>query len=148
MIWDLIIVYLYVFFTGCCFGSLYNVCIYRLPRKESIVRPRSHCTSCGRYLGILDIIPLVSYISLKGRCRYCGAKIPARYLLAEIQTGLMFLIVFSKYLVTLRTLVVIAILSILYIIGMIERDSLKSKEKRRPSYILILYALSVLYILL
>ncbi len=126
---DVIIVYLYIFFVGCCMGSFYNVCIYRLPRGESLVRPRSHCTSCGRTLGVLDLIPVVSYLMLKGRCRYCKAPVAPRYLMVELICGLAFLIIFHRYYISYTSLVIAIIFSIGLIGGIIAFD--KRAEDRR-----------------
>jgi leader peptidase (prepilin peptidase)/N-methyltransferase len=68
-------------------GSFLNVCIDRLPRKESVVRGRSHCEACGRDLTPLDLVPLFSYLALRGRCRTCAARIPRRIPVVEAITG-------------------------------------------------------------
>lgn len=81
---------LFIFIFGLLIGSFLNVCIYRLPKEESIVRPPSHCGACDHRLGPMDLIPVVSWLLLKGRCRYCGAKISARYALVELLTGFLF----------------------------------------------------------
>ena len=74
-------------------GSFYNVLIYRLPRKISIVNPkRSFCPVCGHQLVWKDNIPVISYLLLKGRCRYCGTPISVRYPLIEMLTALLFAI--------------------------------------------------------
>lgn len=75
---------------GLCLGSFANVCIHRLPRYESIVAPRSHCAACGRPIEPRDLIPVVSYLLLRGKCRHCGARISPRNPLIEIVTGLLF----------------------------------------------------------
>jgi leader peptidase (prepilin peptidase)/N-methyltransferase len=82
---------LYWFVTGTVFGSFLNVCIYRLPRGESLLFPASRCPHCGRRLNVLDLIPLVGYLLLLGRCRGCRAPISPRYPLVELLTGLIFL---------------------------------------------------------
>jgi leader peptidase (prepilin peptidase)/N-methyltransferase len=76
---------------GLLVGSFLNVCIYRLPRRESVNWPGSHCTSCQRPLGWYENIPLVSWLLLRGRCRTCRASISAQYPLVELATGLVFL---------------------------------------------------------
>jgi leader peptidase (prepilin peptidase)/N-methyltransferase len=88
-----------VYFTlvGIAIGSFLNVCIDRLPSGKSLVSPSSHCDSCQRKLGILDLIPVLSYLILRGRCRYCGARIPFRVLLVEASTGILFLLAFWRY---------------------------------------------------
>jgi leader peptidase (prepilin peptidase)/N-methyltransferase len=72
---------------GLVVGSFLNVCIHRLPRGESIVRPRSRCAACGKPLAWLDNIPVVSWIMLGGRCRQCGAPISVRYAIVELATA-------------------------------------------------------------
>ena len=79
-----------VFLLGLVIGSFLNVCIYRLPAGESVVSPPSHCRTCGVRLGPLDIIPVISYLLSRGRCRHCGAAYPARYALVELVTGALF----------------------------------------------------------
>ncbi|MCS7273167.1 MAG: prepilin peptidase [Fimbriimonadales bacterium] len=68
---------------GAAVGSFLNMLVYRLPRNLSIVFPPSHCPACGHRLGVLDLVPLLSYLFLRGRCRYCRAPIPIRYFLVE-----------------------------------------------------------------
>jgi len=85
------IIYTTIFLTGIMFGSFFTLAVYRIPRKENIVYGRSHCTSCNHRLGFFDLIPILSYIILGGKCRYCGEKIRIRYLLLEIFSGFVFL---------------------------------------------------------
>lgn len=125
---DTIIVYSYIFFTGCCMGSFYNVCIYRLPRGESLVKPRSHCTSCGHTLGVYDLVPVVSYLALGGRCRYCKSSVSPRYMLVEVLCGIMFAVVFYFYYISLISLLIIAVLSIGLVAGFIIYDKLVRRE--------------------
>ncbi len=73
---------------GACAGSFFNVLIHRMPRGESVVRPRSRCPACGTPIRALDNIPLVSYALLRGRCRGCGARISPRYPAVEALTAL------------------------------------------------------------
>jgi len=82
---------------GLAVSSFLNVCIDRLPERGSIVSPPSHCPACGRRLAPFDLIPLLSYILLRGRCRYCGAPIPRRVLLVESTTGLLFALLWYRY---------------------------------------------------
>ena len=78
----------FTFALGCCIGSFLNVVVYRLPREESIVRPRSRCTSCKRPIAWHDNIPLVSYVALGGACRHCRKHFSVRYPVIELLTGL------------------------------------------------------------
>ena len=81
---------------GLIVSSFLNVCIDRLPERASVVSPPSHCPACGRRLGPFDLIPLLSYLFLRGRCRYCGAPIPRRVLLVESVTGLLFVLLWYR----------------------------------------------------
>ena len=75
---------------GLIIGSFLNVVAYRLPRGESLVRPGSHCTSCGEEVRPYDNVPVLSWLLLRGRCRHCGERISPRYALVELLTGLLF----------------------------------------------------------
>ncbi len=75
-------------------GSFLNVCIDRLPLHKSLVSPPSHCDACQHRLSVLDLVPLLSYLWLRGRCRYCGARIPLRVPLVELLTGALFFLAF------------------------------------------------------
>jgi leader peptidase (prepilin peptidase) / N-methyltransferase len=78
------------FVIGLCVGSFLNVVIYRVPRRESVVRPRSHCPACDVPIADRDNIPVVSWVLLRGRCRSCGAGISVRYPLVELGTAILF----------------------------------------------------------
>ncbi len=80
----------FAFLGGAMSGSFLSVVAHRVPRGESIVAPRSRCSSCGTTIAAYDNIPIVSWLLLRGRCRSCGVRIPARYPLIEITTGLAF----------------------------------------------------------
>ena len=90
---------LIVIFTllGLAVGSFLNVLIDRLPAKKSIVRPSSHCDSCEHKLSFLDLVPVFSYLILRGRCRYCQAHIPLRVLLVEVSSGLVFFLSYWRF---------------------------------------------------
>jgi leader peptidase (prepilin peptidase) / N-methyltransferase len=82
---------------GLVLGSFLNVVIWRVPRHESIVKPRSHCRSCDTQLSTLDNIPLVSWLVLRGHCRHCGTTISIRYPLVELVTGVLFAAVGARF---------------------------------------------------
>lgn len=82
---------------GLCVGSFLNVVIHRLPRRESVVHGRSHCPACGRVLAWYDLVPVASYLALRGRCRYCRAPISPRYPLVELLTGAVFAALFYRF---------------------------------------------------
>lgn len=73
---------------GAVLGSFLALAAARVPRGMSVNRPRSFCDTCGRALAWRDLVPVLSWLLLRGRCRYCGARIPARYFLAEVGCGL------------------------------------------------------------
>jgi len=85
------------FILGLEIGSFLNVCIDRLPRGESIVKPPSHCEACGHRLAAKDLIPLFSYLWLRGRCRYCRASIPGKLFFVELASGAIYAFLFWKY---------------------------------------------------
>lgn len=87
---------LYAYLIGLLLGSFINVCIHRIPRGESIAFPPSRCPHCKARLRPTDLIPVVSFLLLKGRCRYCGGGINPRYPAVELLTALLFAIVYLK----------------------------------------------------
>jgi leader peptidase (prepilin peptidase)/N-methyltransferase len=87
----------FVFLLGLVVGSFLNVCIYRLPRGESVVRPRSRCPSCGAQIRAVDNIPVLSYLLLRGRCRQCRARISPFYPAVELITAFLFLGCFRAF---------------------------------------------------
>ena len=84
------------FALGACLGSFLNVCIWRIPRGESVVTAPSHCTSCGTEIRWFDNLPVISYIVLRGRCRACHAPYSCRYMVIEALTGLLFVAILFK----------------------------------------------------
>ena len=110
---------------GLVIGSFLNVCIYRIPREESIAYPSSHCTSCGYELKFYDLIPVFSYIFLKGRCRKCKEKVSFIYPTIEIINGLIYLILFIKFGLTFEFIFYSILSSLLIVISIID---IKTKE--------------------
>ncbi len=80
-----------MFIIGTVLGSFYTLAVYRIPLKQDITHTRSYCPKCNHKLNFLDLIPILSYICLGGKCRYCKEKIRPRYLILEISSGLVFL---------------------------------------------------------
>ena len=105
---------------GLAVGSFSNVCIYRIPRNESIIYPASHCPKCRSNISPKDNIPLLSYILLKGRCRNCKSKISIQYLIVEFLTGSIYLIIYLTYGLSVQTLIYIILSSALIIIAIID----------------------------
>jgi leader peptidase (prepilin peptidase)/N-methyltransferase len=81
------------FVVGAVIGSFLNVVVTRVPKGESIVHPGSHCPRCHAPIAPRDNIPIVSWLWLRGRCRACGWRIPVRYFVVELATGLLFALV-------------------------------------------------------
>jgi leader peptidase (prepilin peptidase)/N-methyltransferase len=101
------------FVLGLVVGSFLNVVIYRLPRGESVVRPRSRCPHCGHAITALENVPVLSYLALRGRCRGCSVRISARYPALELLTGLVFLAVSLRYGASPESLVLLVFGSLL-----------------------------------
>ena len=109
-----------IFIYGIIIGSFLNVCIYRIPREESIAFPSSHCTSCGTSLKWYDNIPLFSYISLRGKCRYCQSKISKQYPIVEALNGITYIVLFYYYNLSLDFVFYSLISSTLIVITFID----------------------------
>ena len=85
------VIYIFMFIFGVCVGSFLNVCIYRLPLGESLTKKNSHCMTCGEEIKRYDLIPIISWCLLRGKCRHCGAKISPRYTVVEFLNGVVWL---------------------------------------------------------
>lgn len=109
-----------IFLYGIIIGSFLNVCIYRIPKKENIVTTRSHCMSCGYQLRWYDLVPLFSWLALGGRCRKCKAKISVQYPAIEALNGILYLIVFLCYGVSIETLLYCLMASALLALSVID----------------------------
>lgn len=133
-----------IFIYGLLIGSFLNVCIYRIPRNESIAFPSSHCPKCGISLSWYDNIPLLSFMVLQGKCRYCKASIAKQYPIVEFLNAIIYLIFYDFYGLSLEFIFYITIASILIIITFIDL-----KEMIIPDIlVIIIFILSVLYKLL
>jgi len=108
---------------GLFVGSFLNVCMDRLPRGQSIIKPRSHCAACNRKLSNLDVIPIFSYLWLRGRCRYCRAPIPLRLPIVEGMTGLLFALLYWKFGLGLELGISLIYASLLMVIFVIDLEN-------------------------
>ncbi len=115
-----ILLYIVIFIYGIVIGSFLNVLIYRIPKKENIVTTRSHCMNCGYQLRWYDLVPLFSYLALGGRCRKCKAHISAQYPVIEALNGVLYLIVFWKYGMSVDSLVYCLLFSALLALSVID----------------------------
>ncbi len=110
-----IFLYILLFIIGSLFGSFYTLAVYRIPKKQDIIHTHSYCPNCNHKLGLLDLFPIISYIALRGKCRYCKEKIRPRYFILEILSGTLFILL--AYLIGIRfeTLNVIKIIDFSFI---------------------------------
>lgn len=109
-----------VFLLGLCVGSFLNVCIWRIPQQKSVIFPRSSCPKCGTRLKPGDMMPVLSYFMLRGKCRYCGERISAQYPLVEILTGVVYLVIYLKYGISVETVSLFYLFSILITVLFID----------------------------
>lgn len=99
-----VFMYIFVFILGTVLASFVHLYVTRMLRKESVVKPRSHCDNCHHVLSWYELIPIFSYIALKGKCKSCSKKIGVSSLLAEIFTGICFVLVYGVYGLSYKTL--------------------------------------------
>ncbi len=119
-----VLLYALTFLFGLLVGSFLNVCIYRVPRDISVIAPRSFCPECGKQLGWIDNIPLVSYVIRRSRCRYCSKPIAWRYPLVELTTGGLFVSVVVQHGLTLSSakwMIFVSLLTVLFWTDLEER---------------------------
>lgn len=114
--------YIWITCMGIMIGSFLNVCIYRLPQHESIVFPGSHCVRCGHHLGPIELVPVMSYLALRGKCKHCGSSISIRYMLIELLTGILFLMVYKSYGFQVETLFYLNFVIFAIVLAMIDWD--------------------------
>jgi leader peptidase (prepilin peptidase)/N-methyltransferase len=107
---------------GLIIGSFLNVVIYRLPRGESVVWPGSRCPDCGHNLVVRDLVPVISYIWQRGKCRYCGGKISPRYPLVEILTAVTFLLIYLQWGIAWQSLAGLVFTSLLIPAAFIDME--------------------------
>lgn len=114
---------------GAIFGSFYNVIIYRLPLKQSIVYGSSHCTNCQTTIKPYDLIPILSYLILRGKCRNCKASISLRYPLIELITAFCFYLVYHVLGLSYELIIGLILASLLIIIAMIDIDTMEIYDR-------------------
>jgi leader peptidase (prepilin peptidase) / N-methyltransferase len=114
--------YLIVFLFGALIGSFLNVCIYRIPRGQSIIWPSSRCPSCNNQISAFDNIPVLSYILLRARCRSCRNRIPLRYPVVEALNAFIYVLVFWRFGPEWSSLVYCLLCSALVVITFIDLD--------------------------
>ena len=110
------------FILGTVIGSFLNVCIYRIPAGMSIVKPRSRCGNCGHTLSGSELVPIISWLFLRGRCKKCHSKISVRYTIVELLVGIIFLLTYLKFELSLLTLIFWLFFSIMTVVFFIDLD--------------------------
>lgn len=114
-----------VFIYGICIGSFLNVVIIRLPRGESLIKRASHCMTCGAKIRIIDLIPIFSWLFLRGKCHSCGEKISGRYPMVEALNGLLYVANFFVFGFSLNMVMMCILTSLLVVVAFMDWDTLE-----------------------
>ena len=112
-----------VFLFGICIGSFLNVVILRLPRHESLIKRSSHCMTCGAKIRPIDLIPVLSWILLRGKCHSCGEKISVRYPIVESLNGLLYVLTFIVLDINAKAIITCVLMSLLVVIAFMDWDT-------------------------
>ena len=120
MIPELIPVYILIFVFGIVIGSFLNVCIYRIPKKETVVSERSHCMKCGYQLAWYDMIPVFSWLCLRGKCRKCKEPISPQYPIVEAVNGVLYVVVFLVNGLNIESMIYCMLSSALIVLSVID----------------------------
>lgn len=134
-----IMFYLIVFLFGICIGSFLNVVIIRIPNGESLIKRSSHCMTCGTKIRIIDLIPVFSWIFLRGKCHSCGEKISPRYPIVESLNGLLYMLVFWVMDFNAESIITCVMFSLLIVVGFMDWDTLEME----PIILAMIFALAI-----
>ena len=118
-------VYAIVFLFGIAIGSFLNVVIIRLPRHESLIKRSSHCMTCGAKIRARDLIPVFSWIALKGKCHNCGEKISPRYPIVETLNGLLYVLTFFVLDINAKAIITCVLMSLLVVVAFMDWDTME-----------------------
>lgn len=149
-----LIIYTAIYIIGVFLGSFFTLATYRIPLKQDILYTRSYCPKCKNKLKWIDLTPILSYVFLKGKCRYCKEEISPRYIIIEAFTGLFYLLfimslkidVYNISLMTIITLLFITLnISTLFILGAIEKEN-KVFSKGVLNFGIIVEAIYIIYL--
>lgn len=147
-----VILYIVIFMIGTLFGSFFTLAVYRIPLGKDITHERSYCPNCNHKLSFFDMIPILSYLFLRGKCRYCKQKIRPRYLLLELLSGIVFVLFAMSVKLSLlgsntSTIVYFVFglfyIATLFIIAGIDNENIKIEK----SVLLFGYIIETLYII-
>ncbi len=120
MIPELIPIYIVIFLFGIVIGSFLNVCIFRIPKHETVVTERSHCMKCGYQLSWYDMVPVFSWLFLRGRCRKCKEPISPQYPIVEAVNGFLYVLVFAVNGFCLQSVLYCLLVSALLVLSVID----------------------------
>ena len=120
-----ILFYIFAFLYGIVIGSFLNVCIYRIPKKESVVTVGSHCMNCQHKLAWYDLFPLFSFLILRGRCRYCKAKLSWQYPVIECLNGVLYVVVVAVHGICFESVLYCFLASALLVLSVIDYRTLQ-----------------------
>lgn len=134
-----------VFMFGAVVGSFLNVCIYRLPRGESVVSPPSHCPGCGKPIPWYDNIPVASYLALGGRCRSCRERIRPRYVIVELVTAAVFVALFLFYGITAKFFTGAIFVSLLIVATFVDLERMEIPEQVSLGGLVVAFGISALF---
>lgn len=121
--------YAIVFLFGISIGSFLNVVILRLPRNESLIKRSSHCMTCGAKIRARDLIPVFSWLALRGKCHSCGEKISPRYPVVESLNGLLFVLTFWVFDINAESIITCVLMSMLVVVGFMDWDTMEIDER-------------------
>ena len=147
-----ILIYICIFILGIIFGSFFSVAIYRIPKGQKLLSIKSHCPKCKHNLSFFDVIPLFSYLGLRGKCRYCRQKINPSYFLIELLSGIIFILFAVSIRFSIDTFklstIIYFIVGLLYIAGLFVIAGI-DKTNKHINFQLLLYIfiIEVIYIL-
>ena len=134
-----IIIGIFIFIIGTIFGSFYNVVGYRLPKGESIVFPPSHCTNCNHRLTNIELIPILSYIFQKGKCKHCHQNISLFYPIFELLTGILFVLCYISFGLTPKLIIALTFVSMMIIIVVSDYHYLIISDEVLITFAIILF---------
>jgi len=147
-----VLIYVILFIMGAFIGSFASLAVYRIPIKEDILIKHSYCPNCNEKLTLKDLIPIFSYIFLRGKCSHCGQKIRLRYLILEVVSGLLFLLFFLSfnvdfYKINLNEILLISFIAVFFITLILIAGIDKERKRIEKSIIFLDILLVILYIL-
>ena len=108
---------------GAVFGSFLNCMAWRMVHHESVWKGRSHCATCGHPLKAADLVPVLSYLLLRGKCRYCGEKIPPRYMIAELVSAGLWMLCILRFGLSWETVRAVALICVLFTLSLVDLES-------------------------